>query len=673
MRCPACKEVDLTPVMTKNGVLVDICSHCEGIWLDKGEIFYFTKAPTYLNWKIEEALKHSKPSSRVNPHTQDPLVELSILENVLVIDYCPKTGGIWLDKGELERLPSANEVKLKIDIDRNTRPDAQPALQTAKRIPSVALPNLALVSGITLFLLYALLALVLITLVNLRVLLPLPALVIGVVFAALQFLLSPFLMDISLSVFYRVKWTAFEDLPSHLKDFLQDICNKNKIKIPRIGIIPDGSPNAFTYGHIPNNARIVITSGIMNLLETQELEAVVAHEVGHAVHWDMLVMTIAYLVPLILYYIYRTLIRIRTRGRDKSAPYRYAVAIASYILYIISEYIVLWFSRIREYFADRFSGKATQSPNTLALALVKIGYGLAGKEKTGEKDKDRRAPQLESVKAMGIFDPGSARALAITSCQPHSLGGEVDKENLKGAMKWDIWNPWAMYYELHSTHPLIAKRLIALSRQSEAMGKEPYIRFEERRPESYWDEFFVDLFIRALPLLSIIISVILLIINQDLFFLKFGLFLLGASYLINVAFSYKFSFFPEMNISSLLKKVKVSGVRPVPCVVKGRIIGRGVPGLIWSEDFVLQDDTGIIFLDYRQPLGIWNFLFGLLRAKRYIGETVKITGWYRRSPIPYVEIKSLETGAGKSNCYAFNVKIFSAVILIILGIGLILF
>ena len=664
MKCPNCKENDLVPVMTKNGVLIDFCPQCEGIWLDKGEIFYFTKAPRYLDWKIKEALKNSKPSSRVNPHTQAPLVELS-LSGDLIIDYCPETGGIWLDKGELQRLPSVRQVKLKIDIDKNTRPDTY----IEKRAPLVVLPNLGLASGITLFLLYAILALVLITLVNFRIFLPSQALLIGVIFAALQFLLSPFLMDLSLRWLYKVRWTTYEDLPSHLKDFIQNICSKHKMKIPRIGIIPDGSPNAFTYGHTPNNARVVITSGIMDLLESRELEAVVAHEIGHAVHWDMLIMTIAYLVPLILYYIYRTLIRIRTRGRDKSAPYRYAIAIGCYILYIISEYIVLWFSRVREYFADRFSGQAMQNPNTLASALVKIGYGLAGKE----KKKEERAPQLESVKAMGIFDPTSARALAITSCHPRSLGGEVNKENLKGAMKWDLWNPWAMYYELHSTHPLIAKRLLALSRQSEAIGKEPYIKFDERKPESYWDEFFVDLLIRLSPFFVIIISLILLIVKQDFFFLKFGLFLLGSAYLVRLAFSYNFSFFPEMNVSSLLKKVKVSSVRPVPCTIKGKIIGRGIPGLIWSEDFVLQDDTGIIFLDYRQPLGIWNFLFGLLRAKRYIGEDVKIIGWYRRSPVPYVELKNLETRIGKSSCYVFNIKIVWALILMFLGISLILF
>ena len=68
-------------------------------------------------------------------------------------------------------------------------------------------------------------------------------------------------------------------------------------------------------------------------------------------------------------------------------------------------------------------------------------------------------------------------------------------------MQWDLWNPWATFYELNSTHPLIAHRLEYLSDQAAAMGQEPYIVFDRRKPESYWDDFVVDLGVMFLPLL----------------------------------------------------------------------------------------------------------------------------------------------------------------------------
>jgi len=106
----------------------------------------------------------------------------------------------------------------------------------------------------------------------------------------------------------------------------------------------------------------------------------------------------------------------------------------------------------------------------------------------------------------------------------------------------------------------------------------------------------------------------------------------------------------------------------VPCKVRGKIIGRGVPGLVWSEDFVLQDESGIMFLDYRQPLAIWNFFFGLFGAKNYIGQSVEVTGWYRRAPVPFIEIKELKTAAATQVCYVYYLKLIFAIALILVGI-----
>src|SRR5262249_33643596 len=139
--------------------------------------------------------------------------------------------------------------------------------------------------------------------------------------------------------------------------------------------------------------RIVITQGILDLLEPAEVEGVVAHEIGHGKNWDMVLMTVVQLVPLLLYFLYRTAMQAGNRGKDNS--YRIAIAIGAYVLYVASEYIVLWFSRCREYYADRFAGNVTGNPGALASALVKIGYGLAAR---GRPDS---APQEAQPDAKG--------------------------------------------------------------------------------------------------------------------------------------------------------------------------------------------------------------------------------------------------------------------------------
>ena len=450
---------------------------------------------------------------------------------------------------------------------------------------------------------------------------------------------------------------------------------------PSFGIIDDGAPQAFTYGHRPNNARIVISRGLLEILDEDEAEAVVAHELGHAIHWDMLLMTIAQLVPMLLYYLFRATV---DSGGSKSSDKRDGggniyITVAAYILYIVSEYAVLWFSRTREYHADRFAGETTNDPSALAGALVKIAYGLAGRDpKTEAKAGSSRSSNLEAIGALGIFDSGAARSLAITSYSsvPAELG-DGGKENLKGAMRWDMWNPWAKWYEFGSTHPLVANRLRYLSDQAVQMGREPYVVLDEVQPESYWDEFFFDLGIYLLPGIVALFLIgafgLPALFGGDAGRLPFLMIvLLGGAMWTKFRFAYRGGIFPEMSIAAILKKVKVSAVRGVPCKLKGTVIGKGVPGLIFSEDFVMRDDTGIIFLDYRQPLGVWEFFFGLMKAGQYQGEEVIVEGWYRRSPIPYVEIASIMTRKGKSKSWIPFYYQSTAILVAITGLALLL-
>ena len=384
------------------------------------------------------------------------------------------------------------------------------------------LPNLFIRSAGVLVLLYGILGLVLISMAELRLITPAIAAAIGAGIIVLQFVLGPWLMDLSLRWIYKFSWLTVDQLPEHLREFVERVAAEQGMKVPWFGLIHDGAPNAFTYGHHPNNMRIVITQGILDLLEPEEVEGVVAHEIGHGKNWDMLLMTVVQLVPLLLYFAYRT--AMQSGNRDKDNGYRIAVAVGAYVLYIASEYIVLWFSRCREYYADRFAGRVTGRPSALASALVKIGYGLAARGPSRPADEDPEAgqpkgkgkkkagvPALDAIGAMGIFDRKSAVAMVATSAavafdqsgssNPATGAPTISKENLKSAMQWDLWNPWAAFYELNSTHPLVAHRLQYLGDQAAVMGQEPYIVFDRRKPESYWDDFAVDVAVMFLPLL----------------------------------------------------------------------------------------------------------------------------------------------------------------------------
>ena len=347
--------------------------------------------------------------------------------------------------------------------------------------------NLFGISMLTMVGLYALLSIVVLgvcLLVNIPVSYGIIASIIALI---LQFLIAPFLTDLTMKWFYKVSFNV--ELPDYLKEYINDICQKEKIKAPRIGIIDDLAPNAFTYGRFKNDARLVITKGILEMLTEDEVKSVVGHEFGHIIHMDMLFMTVAQLVPLILYFLYQTFMNSESDDDNNNGA---IIAIVAYILYIISEYIVLWLSRTREYYADEYSIEITKNPNSLASALVKIGFGLSiGKTQIKENGKSKKIHSTSEIGALGIFDAKTSKSLIVTT------NNKVDdKITIKNAMKWEMWNPWAFIYELRSTHPLISKRLLAISNYSNLYNQEPFITFDLKQEESYLDDFFIELIIK---------------------------------------------------------------------------------------------------------------------------------------------------------------------------------
>ncbi len=679
MQCPRC-HVEAKE-MFQQGVMIDFCPSCKGLWMDGGEINYFAQDPGLVAEKLKAPLIAEHGSELECPRCQKPMREGGLIESSLKIDHCPSCNGLWFDSGELAALD-------KITGKRKV-PNAERMAQGAKRSATIAagaagaklmsLPSLGLRSVMVLSLLYGLVFVFFVAMVEVMQMPMLLAFLFVALFAALQFLISPWVMDTTLRWFQTMHWVSPMDLPKSLNDFLSSQAGAHEIPIPRIGIIEDGNPNAFTYGLSPGTARIVFTRGLLEILSEDELNAVAGHELGHALHWDMAIMTAAMLAPELLYMVYRVGMRIaRSRGRrSKNDPrgYFFLVAAVAFILYIISEYIVLFLSRTREYYADRFSGEATGNPNALVRGLVKVAYGLARNQQYAGASQEERpiaTAGASTVQALGIFNPTAARALASVTL---AGGGENFSEiNLMNAMQWDLWNPWAGWYELNSTHPLPAKRIQALGNLASAMGQKPLVCFDLKKPESYWDEFFVDILVYLMPLI-LPLALAAVVLGDGIMAGRFPpsgfgllLFGLGLGFLIRVLFSYRGGNYPAYKVSGLLKNVKVSGVRPVPATMSGTIIGKGIPGLIWSEDLVLRDETGFIFLDYRQPLRLIELFFGLFRTQGIIGKKVTVKGWYRRAPMPYFEMRELLVDGKNYHCYVYAVKLILSIVLTVAGV-----
>lgn len=631
--------------MGPHGIVVESCLSCGGFWLEKGEIYHYVKDPERLHDDYAKAYANTPPSQRCCPRCQVAMVQAQFPPPGPLIDACAKCGGNWFDAGEVQAVQDMLDKELRAVAPAPQAP--RPNVRAAAAV-LVSLPSLALRSGVVLLSLYGILSCFCAAIVF-YLKLPLDFIFFGAsISVLLSFGLGPWITDLSMRWLHQFHWANPEDLPPHLRRFINDACLAQGIPFPRVGILDDGNPNAFTYGHTPGDARLVLTKGVMDMLGEKELQAVVGHEIGHIVHWDMLVMTVAALVPLILYMIYKTCIKIKSK---KSNPFP-IIAIIALILYYITEYTVLFLSRTRELYADRFSGEITQDPNSLASALVKIAYGLAGHRADPKEDE---SATHETMRALGIFDPVGAMGLVASSL---SRAGAPSKENILGAMKWDLWNPWAKYYELQSTHPLPAHRLELLGQQAAAYGQTPFVNFDLTPPESYWDEFLEDFGMLWLPWVlaggSLVFDMHRGVRGTPMVCAAAAGWAVGN--LCRLWYSYRTGFYPDMTVSALLKKVKVSKVLGVPSALKGTIIGRGVPGYIISKDLVLQDETGFIFLDYEQPLALFSWIFALRSVPELIGREVSVIGWYRRAPVPYLELRKIVCDGQTRTCYSLEAQ-----------------
>lgn len=520
------------------------------------------------------------------------------------------------------------------------------------------------------------------------------ALSLGFIF--LQYLISPLIIG----WIFRIHWMDYNTLAAQFPQFhqfLTQVSAKHGIKPPRFGIIPDGTPNAFTYGWSKNSARLVITEGILNYLNPEEQVAVIGHEMGHIVHNDFIVMTFVSAIPVLFYTIFRITInsyryggKVSRGGSDKSGAYleaaRIAIAILSYMMYILGYLVSLMLSRIREYWADEFSAMETQNPNALSTSLVKIAYGILQDPQLNQSQGGNRS---QYVRALGIFDGKSAKQVAYSAT---SGNGQMDPNLLVKAAAWDLYQPWAKYFEIMSTHPLPAKRIkelnyIAYTKFQQKPGidlSQAQVEFQKQMGKTAIDNFLGEVFIQIMPKLTFFGWLVLGIgmalggfnFEASVFtnfwaFLVLGFAFAGIFQLLQNIYKFKGEFKPH-TIPDLIGTINVSPVRPVPTITRGRCIGRGVPGLFWSEDVVIQDHQGIMYIDYDLGVGFLNALFGILKVERIKDEDVEIVGWYRRGPSPYIQVhRIIQLRDGKTfRNFKKGFWNLMGILLILIGAGL---
>jgi heat shock protein HtpX len=273
-------------------------------------------------------------------------------------------------------------------------------------------------------------------------------------FNIFQWLISPYIIG----ALYRVREISEHENP-RLHEMVENLSRKSGIKKPRLMLAQIPIPNAFAYGSPIAGNRVAVTKGLLKKLESEEVEAVIGHELGHLKHRDIQIMMFVSILPALLYYIGFSLMWSSMLGRQRQEGGGAALLAIGFMVFSwILNMFILYLSRLREYYADRHSTSIVEDgPRKLSEGLAKIVHSTKDMRKVRKQTQ-----QLNAFKALFIADPDHAEtdSMAISHAAVSS-----DQKLVQGILSRRMTTVDRII-EVFSTHPNIVKRLKALQELS---------------------------------------------------------------------------------------------------------------------------------------------------------------------------------------------------------------
>jgi Zn-dependent protease with chaperone function len=461
------------------------------------------------------------------------------------------------------------------------------------------------------------------------------AVVIAVALTFLIYLVSVPLLDWLQTKLYSVRWVTLAELnrlsPESARVF-QRLCREKSLTPPKIGIIDDLNPTAFTYGFGWGEARLIVSQGLFTHLDDEEAATVYAHELGHMTSKDLTVITGAMALVQLFYF---GGVNLQDRYAESNGFVKGLSQIGVSICFALQRLftvLMLHLARTREYFADHFAAEATGNPNALARALVKIPAGMV----EAQLQPNLGSHLLAATRPIGIYDYQAA----LIPASAYNISRDGRKLSL--VFLWDIFNPWARWLELTSTHPLMGKRLGFLANYAQELDLDVQFDFLTVVKEGYklnkkqlHGTFILDWCIFYGQILGAITGIVVGLLLWDKkgsFFLDaalLGLTGFGLGTLIKNLFAY-----PSINeahpadIFSLLCDPYANPLRAraVKLLLRIEELGAEI-----GKNMLFKDKTGLILA---RCLSFANL-------ERFGNKPLKVIGWYRRGIQPWLTWQNL--------------------------------
>ncbi len=237
------------------------------------------------------------------------------------------------------------------------------------------------------------------------------ALIIGFTGSFISLFISKFMAKSA----YRIQMIESPSSPleASLINTVQRLAKQSNIGMPEVGTYESPEPNAFATGWNRNNSLVAVSTGLIDRMRPEEVEAVLAHEVSHIANGDMITMsllqgvvnTFVIFFARIAAFVVMNLFRDDNNGAIGGLAY-YGIAILFEIIFgILASVIVMWFSRYREFRADAGSAKLVGKDKMIA-ALKRLQQAM-------DVEKDDRAPSMATMKISS-----RSRMLALFASHP---------------------------------------------------------------------------------------------------------------------------------------------------------------------------------------------------------------------------------------------------------------
>lgn len=202
---------------------------------------------------------------------------------------------------------------------------------------------------------------------------------IGLAFAVVMNMGAYWFSDKMVLAMYHAKQVD-ETTQPELVSVVRDLATNAKIPMPKVYVIPSMNPNAFATGRSPQHAAVAATEGILRLLNRDELEGVMGHELTHVLHRDTLISAVAATIASTIGYLammarWGMIFGGFDRDRDDRGGSMIALLVTAIVMPLMATIIQLAISRSREYLADEGGARISGKPLALASALEKLERG----------------------------------------------------------------------------------------------------------------------------------------------------------------------------------------------------------------------------------------------------------------------------------------------------------